>query len=53
MLVSVIVSTLCLIALQLLLVVKVADRLSVSDGHVRSDSRDFADRSTGRFIGAA
>ena len=50
---SVIVSIPALIALQVLLVVKVSDWLSTNEGHVRSDSRDFADRSAGRFIAAA
>lgn len=53
MLASVVLPILSLIAVQAFLVVKVSDWLSTFDGHVQSDSRDFTERSAGRFISAA
>lgn len=53
MLASIIVAVLCMIALQVLLVVKVADLLSVRADKSRATSRGFVASSAGRFTGIA
>lgn len=53
MLASVLVSISCLIALQVLLVVRVADWLSTRAEHDQAGSRDLVDRSAGRYAGIA
>ncbi|WP_019905103.1 hypothetical protein [Methylobacterium sp. 77] len=53
MLVTILAAVLCMIALQVLLVVKAADLLSVRAEKSRSESRDYLPGSAGRFTGIA
>lgn len=53
MIASIFVSVACLIVLQVLLVIKVADWLSTSGEHQKADGADLIGRSAGRFTGIA
>ncbi|GJE16056.1 hypothetical protein [Methylobacterium marchantiae] len=53
MLATIVAAVLCMIVLQVLLVVKVADFLSVRADKSRAESRDYVTGSAGRFTGIA
>ncbi|MCJ2129176.1 hypothetical protein [Methylobacterium sp. E-045] len=53
MLVTIFAAVLCMIALQVVLVVKAADLLSVRPEKTRSESGDYVAGSAGRFTGIA
>ena len=53
MLVTIFAAVLCMIALQVVLVVKAADLLSDRAGKIGSESRDYIGGSAGRFTGIA
>lgn len=53
MLITIFAAVLCMIALQVVLVVKAADLLSLRPNNTGSESRDYVGGSAGRFTGIA
>ncbi len=53
MLATIVLAVLCMIALQIVLVVKVADLLTVRSENSRAERRDVVPGSAGRFTGIA